>query len=371
MAIKAFRLNSPLVAFGARVRIHLTTWLTVISEEPTRLAKWLAVVAAVSLCFPHALAFAGAEERCNGLGSACVCAESLDTNTHDGGNTIWATPSPFNPDDSTTKQCYPFAADPTVELYCGSAQFGPVAASTQSGFLPSGNRLSFVNRQSGAGICHVMHPTIVEAPDMTYCIRAYSRWEVGSAMPSTDPNAQQQQKILTIAGNIRGTVDYLNAQISFGEGPPNLHTRFDGNAFDAPVDFQSLGSVVNDCENAFCRFEICFDYSSIGEGRVRLRRTTIAPGAGQSTVFKPLGNTRRPNGIALDGAAGSGLAMFAQSYSPIRYNTHFIVTRVRPEDRNFWPGAACEVEGGCTGAQPAPQPTPQTTPMAPAGLIAR
>jgi len=92
-----------------------------------------------------------------------------------------------------------------------------------------------------------------------------------------------------------------------------------------------------------------------------MRRTSVAPGSGQVTVFKPVGTVTRPSGLDLQNVPGGGLAMYAQAMTIIRDNTHFIVTRVRPENRDFWPGPACEVEGGCSGST--------AIPGAPASLI--
>ena len=343
-----------------------------------RLTKWLTVVACLSLCFPGALALAGTEERCAALGSQCICAEGLNSATHDGGQTTWTPGQLYNPDDSSApKQCFAGAnigfvqndsgtpSDPVVELWCGQ-HFTPIPQAAVSAFLPPGNTLSYVMRDSTpgvAGVCHVGHPRIVEAPNMTYCLRAYSRWDAASQMPLD--SLDQQQKIMTLGG-FTPALDYLNAQISMsGSGEGLIHTRFDGLMFDSPNDFQSLGTVPADCTNNLCRFELCFDYSAIGEGRIRLRRTSVAPGSGQeATVFKPVGRTLRPGGLDLEssGSVGGGLSMYAQgSWNVVRDNSHFIVTHVRPENRDFWPGPACEVEGGCSGSP--------AIPVAPIGLI--
>ena len=330
--------------------------------------RWLAVIACFFLIMAGAPVFAGTEKRCSDLGSACICGEPLNGATHDGGQTTWVSGQMFNADDSpAATQCFPYPSDPGNELYCGAPVVGPVAASNYAAFLPPGNTLSYLFLDQGPGICHVGHPRIVEQPDMTYCIRAYSRWDPASPMPNSDfTNGGQQQKIMTIGGDLApGAGVYLNAQISLEPGG-NLHTRFDGDMFNAPVDFASLGNASTDCTNAMCRFEICLDYSAIGEGRVRLRRTTIAPGSGQVTAFKPVGNTLRPNGLDLINLGAQGLSMVAQNYSPIRYNSHFIVTHVRPENRSFWPGPACEVEGSCGGGGGS-----SPVPMQPTGLTVR
>jgi hypothetical protein len=307
------------------------------------------IVACLLLCCFSGPALAGTEARCTTLGSNCLCGEPMNTNTHDGGNATWTTPGFFNFDDSpSASECWPARSG---ENYSSSQLFAPISAGSEAGKLPSGQTLSYVLHHIGQGISHITHPAISEAPNVTYCARAYRRWDATTQMP--DGSSLQQQKILTIGGAPSGTNDFLNAQISldnFGD----LHTRFDGNLFDAPPTFESLGNANTDCINSYCRFEICFDYSSIGEGRVRLRRTKVSPGDGSTTtVSKPVGNILRPSGIDLIGAP-NGVSLYAQGIIANSYNTHFLVTHTRPENRTFWIGPACEVEGGCGGANPLP-----------------
>jgi hypothetical protein len=135
-----------------------------------------------------------------------------------------------------------------------------------------------------------------------------------------------------------------------------------------------LGNARADCVNNFCRFEVCIDYSAIGEGRARHRMTRISPAGGQQvTVFKPVGKALRPNGIDMS-QLPTGWSLFGQALDNgsggnyITYNTHIMYGHVRPENRNFWIGPACEVEGGCGGAPP---PPPAAVPESPSGLIAR
>jgi hypothetical protein len=210
---------------------------------------------------------------------------------------------------------------------------------------------------------------------MTMCNRVYRRVDANWHVPQTgnDPANPEQQKIMGISGFEDGsTGGYgpgLQISVTVGGG---IHTRFDGNMFNPPVDFQSLGTMQNDCMNNYCRFEQCFDYSAIGEGRARMRMTKIPPGNGAvSYVFKPIGQNLMPNGIHSSQVYG-GYSWYGQittSGNYTVYSTHYLVTRVVPEDRNFWPGAACEVEGGCSGAPPPPPPS--SRPDTPTGLIAR
>jgi hypothetical protein len=347
------------------VKVPTKSVMTIVQlhERPMLLTKWLAVVACLSLFFAGVPAFAGTEQRCTGLGSQCICGEPLNGATHDGGNSTFTPGQMYNMDDSQPPtQCFPWTASNIgTELYCNH-QVTMIPASSFSSILPPGNTLSHVMRIQGGGICHITHPILVEQPNVTYCIRAYSRWDPSA--PVVNEPAGQQQKIMTLgAEDPPGSGIVLNAQLSVANGN-QIHTRFDGDMFNAPPVFDDLGNVTTDCTNNFCRFEICFDYSAIGEGRIRLRRTSVAPGSGQATSIKPVGTILRPQGIGITSQSGfgiTGLAMYAQAMTTIRDNSHFIVTRVRPENRDFWPGPACEVEGGCSGSS--------AMPVAPTGLI--
>jgi len=290
----------------------------------------------------------GIEKRCTELGPGCVCSEPLNTAAHDGGDMTWSSGFMNFDDSPTSTECWPSDHLQGGENYCDSGH-DMVPAASQSAFLPPGHSLSFLFHQFGnGGICHVAHPGIIEMPGMTYCIRHYRRYDAATTWPA-DPN--QQQKVATIGALQENTTDQiLNAQISMSVDA-TIHTRFDGYLFDSPNDFQSLGDMESDCVNNFCRFEICFDYSAepgeVGAGRVRLRKTRVAPGSGETTVFKPIGNMLQPNGLNSPSSGPAGMALYVQNIYAETYSTHFITTRVLPEDRNFWPGAACEVEGDC------------------------
>jgi len=346
---------SPFVAFGAIARVFLATGLASINERPMQLTKW--IVACLLLCFPG-IALAGTEARCTALGVNCICGEQMNGSPNitgmqgDGGAFIDFADSPASTD------CYPRLASSGGENFCYSGNFSAVTSSSQSAFLPPGHALSFLFRQAGAGVCHIgSNPNIVEAADMTYCMRSYRRNDAASHVPQ---NSLEQQKILTIGG-VEPPNGFITIQLSMDVGG-DVHTRFDGDYWNAPIDFQGLGNM-SQCIGNFCRFEACMDVSATGEGRARFRMTRLSPGSGQVTVVnKPVGTVLRPSGVNVQGVAGGGDAMYGQNGNYITYNSHFIITKVRPENRSFWPGPACEVEGGCSGGGPTP-------PAAPTGLI--
>jgi hypothetical protein len=315
----------------------------------------------------------------------------MNTATHDGGNAVWSGSSFLNFDDSpATSECYLHSPQlPNAENYCSTGNvYGPVTAASQSGFLPPGNTLSFLFSQNGGGICHIgSTPNINEPTDFTYCAREYRRWDASSHVPQ---NSLEQQKILTSPsavvpfgqdlgsglGNCPNPAGcFITLQLSMDVGG-DIHTRFDGDYWNPPIDFSSLGNF-SECQSNLCRFEVCMDVSSTGEGRARLRMTRVPPGSGlTTTVNKPVGAVLHPGGVNVVGVAGGGDAMYGQcsvdgvstvgcaasGRNYISYNSHYIILKTRPENRSFWPGPACEVEGGCSSTQ---------VPTAPTGLATR
>src|SRR5262249_25388658 len=301
----------------------------------------------------------------------------MNTNTHDGGKDANLTGKNswpqgyFNFDDSPiSTECFPSNGRVTgAEIYCEEGHNAASAAS-QAAYLPAGHSLSYVLHQWGTGgMCHVSHPGLNESPDETYCIRYYRRWDPGTEWPHPATGLDMQQKIATIgAAQDSNSNSVLNAQISLTHnGIDNsvgvIHTRFDGYMFNSDGgQFQNdIGDAKTQCVNNFCRFEVCLDYRADGHGRVRHRRTGIAPGAGfgQQTNTAPFGDVAVPKIQSFYGGP-NGVSLYTQDMYAETYNTHFIVTRIRPMDTAFWPGPACEVEGECSGAPPAPFPSSPT-----------
>jgi hypothetical protein len=348
---------------------------------------YLALVATMTIGVP--LAGAGTEERCTTLGSQCVGGEPMNTSTMWGGTSInWVPNDPFgrfiNFDDSPSDtQLYP--ENPSIsggwENYCEQFRYVTTAAA-ESPYLPPGNILSYVFTQNGnAGVCHVgSHGTINEAPNVSYCIRHYRRWDANSHVPQ---NQNEQQKVMTIGGynptnGGASPYGFVTIQISMHTGG-QIGPRFDGNFWRSDggqsTGIGDLGNM-NQCQGNYCRFEICLDITAAGVGQARYRMTPVTPGNNVSSNFTSfVGTNIHPEGMQTNAVGGGGDQMYAQctdgvnnipcvtapgSGGPtfISYNSHYIVTHVRPMNSTFWPGPACEVEGGCTGVQPQPPVAP-------------
>jgi hypothetical protein len=338
----------------------------------------LSIASLLALLVP-ATGFAGAERRCSELGSNCVCSEPLNSNTHDGGKTNWEWGSPglfYNMDDSDNATgCYPRL--PQTEMYCSSSPgMAPVPASSESRFLPAGNTLSYVMRHKGGGICHINHPpfTLEPSTGTTFCIRHYRRWDAASELPGPfTATTEPQQKVTTIGGCREGTIagggcDFLKLQVSMGpEGPNGVRGNISGGADSSWIgttnNFPFFGNAKQDCSNNYCRFEVCVDQGKDGFLRHRRRSVEVSPGNGENHVFEARGTVARPASTWV--TPGPGGLMFFGQFTPglIDYATHYIVVRLPYEDPNFWPGPACEVEGGCSGTPPPPPPPAPVAPQ--------
>ena len=89
------------------------------------------------------------------------------------------------------------------------------------------------------------------------------------------------------------------------------------------------------------------------------------PGSHPPGGFVQVGNVSRPS-ATYNLNFGGGVMFFGQ-FTPglIDYATHFIEVQLPYEDPNFWPGPACEVEGGCGGGGSAPPPPTEPPPSDP------
>jgi hypothetical protein len=113
---------------------------------------------------------AAAEQRCNDLGTSCVCSEPLNTTTFAGGPDFW------NPADSTTKQCSVEAGSPGGAIVRTSNTITSSADATALAALPPGHSVSrFVRaNDSHTGTFFVGNGTQVSS---TF-VRLAARWYI-------------------------------------------------------------------------------------------------------------------------------------------------------------------------------------------------
>lgn len=301
------------------------------------------------------------EKRCSDLGSDCICSEPLNTNTVDGGQS-WAHDIYLDPDDSpNATECEGETGDGKA-LTDVTQGFRAVNVSGQP--LPPGHSLSWVLRKDGGGVSVLRGPDIDEPSNTTYCNRSYQRWDPASAIPGAgSATANSQYKVSNMGGkDPNGNHNpFQLAVVQTG----SIFVRADSNWFNCPVDFQGFSNGQQNCTNNFCRFETCLDHKINGKAQFRARLTYLAPHpqAGQSFVItKPECLIAQSRMTFQD--ANDPMGWYAQELSgpSIRYATHALTAKHTPQDSSWWPGPACEVEGGCSGAPPSPPLSPPEPP---------
>lgn len=106
--------------------------------ERHRISIMAAVLMATTLDLP--LQSYAAEQRCNTLGSNCICSEPFNTTTYADGPDFW------NPADSTTKECSVEAAVIGAAIVRTSATIVGSNDATAMAALPAGHAVSFFVR---------------------------------------------------------------------------------------------------------------------------------------------------------------------------------------------------------------------------------
>jgi hypothetical protein len=311
-------------------------------------------------------ATAGAEAKYAtyvGLGYAPVCSEPLQAATASYlGNSLtlpWHYSIDFD-DSPHETDCSRARFGSPNETYAAPNGGGwvPILASDPeiAGALPAGHsltRLLEVDNASGPNhVAAFASTNIPAAPDgFTRCSREYIRWNPDTQPIGTVLGTNKQQKIMTDGGDWPAhSGNFQNIQIAtVNDQDGIIQTRFDGSMWNSPIDFQGLYSR-QDCYSNLCRFEICIDYSALGELRARLRQTVITPGVHKDkAVGKPVGRNLLPTyNIFQDYLFG----WFPQNITTHHYATHLLSVMKPSEDRNFWIGPAAEVEPTPGNAMP-------------------
>jgi hypothetical protein len=236
-------------------------------------------------------------------------------------------------------------------------------------------------RHKGQNICHISNPNFrfEKSTGGTYCIRHYRRWDAASEMPGQPGpgGAEPQQKITTIgacADTGSGCRPEGGIKVQFSISPNTngsvgqINGGSDTHWTGIPAAIPDFGNARRDCTNNYCRFEACIDYGT--DGYFTSRRRMVEVGSGEVHPpggFTQHGTVSRPSANYIL-TFNNGLMLFGQ-YTPnlIDYASHFLVVQLPYEDSSFWPGPACEFEGGCGsggGTSPPPPPPPAGTPPA-------
>lgn len=266
------------------------------------------------------------EKRCSELGDYCLCSEPLDNDDvylphHD-------------PSDSTTKECGVMDA----------ARGGIGTSDLPVRLSPSAKtRYAFKIENDGwsnGWLSYRFPSDPLDVTGKTLCVRHYALYGRGRKPANI--------KIARI-GHPDGT-----AWQSAWNGPPQLSVigtlGAPRNYVDCNIPVVDPSNLVefDDCQDHWCRFEICAEHDpKTGEHMFRARWTQVG-GAHSHESRGNCGAQPSPRSWIVGGSA----AVLEYTTEPgaaggSRYLSHAMLV-LRPYDPNFWIGAACEVEGGCS-----------------------
>ena len=308
--------------------------------------KWIVT----ALLLPGIALAAGNEQRCDGLGTACVCSETLNVSAN-----LPAEPDRhWNPPNTTTKECDGENGDGSAITmpadYSLSAQ---VLASAAGGVFPSGAN-PFVYRGKLSGIQHFISDSTFGVNEETVCHRTYRRYS--SDMPPPPDFSYRVKNIQLGAGF---SLPGMHANIEhYPDGTGNAYATYVDPEYSSPDISAYPQNFHQKCQAGWCRLEICADQI----GTHMTYRTRI--------VYLATGETFNSSNDAGEGPTAKDFnanwaQMFVQGSLPgSQFMSHTMLARV-PANQNFWIGAACELEGGCGGTPLPPPPPPPTAPPAP------
>lgn len=330
--------------------------------------RWLTWLACLTVAgfVAKAGAASATEQRCSELGLGCLCSEPLDSGTVNGGQT-WPRASCgdggvcyADPDDSPDSTECP-GEDRRGHALTWVSDMSSYAVPASSQPLPSGHSISWILRVDGGGIGHLTGPDILESKSVSVCLRSYQRWDPSSAIPDAGTATGNSQIKVSTIGGLTPNGQHNPFQMSVVANG-SIGTRADSVWYNCPPDFAALGTM-QECQNNFCRFEMCLDLPDSGLLTARFRKTVLAPSPQAGRVYewaKPQCQNVR-NEIDLRGGYNSILEFYIQNVPgpTVRYMSHGIMMKQRPADPNFWPGPAYEIEGGEPSPPPPSSPPPR------------
>lgn len=252
--------------------------------------KGLLLVAVLAVAVP---AWAGdnnnanGENRCDDLGSVCLCAESLDESTS------FIPTDLSNPPSSTSKQCHGGAAIGMGQTAPGRTRF---ASET---LMPTGNAVTNtlqVDDSYWAISVELVGTTPSTFSNGTLCIRDYQRIDpaivagytgyaalgLGDRLKTSEMlinNQCLQQDQWSPSGGGAGAAFYPVLQLSGSDCQPGFPNGSPGG------DIRTTGTTLTlgDCSNNWCRMESCITLIS-GQLTTRQRVTRITPADGSAMV---------------------------------------------------------------------------------------
>jgi len=273
---------------------------------------------------------ANGENRCDDLGSACVCSEALDTS-----ETI--TTSVHNPGPSTTNECNggPFIEFPSASL---------IRFASESG-MPGGNTVTNVLEMDDAAsdpTFKTLGSDVTTFSSGTVCTRGYQRYN--QALINSFTNVTNDRiKIIEFGMascpiQMTWAVNGPTSDAYVGVGPgtcsgPGEQMIESGDAI-----------TIQDCVDGWCRMEFC---ATVSGGTTTLRGRQVALATSKTHNFD---FTFSASTIDLGGEGfwignhyiEQDIDVAGERYASFEMEAFWS----SPQASNVWIGAASEVEGG-------------------------
>lgn len=276
---------------------------------------------------------AGAESLCNtlgtyGAGGYCVCSERLNANES-------STPGNYiDFSDSSTRECGS----------TGLIGYSVVGFTSVAAFDMPGTGVSYVKAIVGGGGNDSIDGTHMTFSTGTLCARMYQRFSSDWPTAVGDSNQPVRQKLSEISGTYNGN-SALFLQSQWNPFVDRIKAENSSSIWDEDLSWTGGTVTLQDCKDSWCRLETCVD--KLSDGRTRGRFRAVVVDTGETATFLPSGWGTTSGMINVDRVWFGNLDRQYGSGTGTRYMSHAIQTFIPAGDETFWPGEACELEGGC------------------------
>lgn len=307
---------------------------TVLSNRRSLRIPVLAAVALIATASE-----AEVEERCNQLGSACKCSETLNVNEPVG--------SSWNPSNSTTLSC-------GTAYLAGAPGLARTVPATE---MPPGieipNPYVLEMDAGGASGVHVVQGIPNPAFSAgTMCMRSYHKFS-NNLSPIDFNGGPDRVKLMEYDISLNSTTSF-KIQGQWGNGGDGNFNYLCTDNFCGPgANLTTGGDTVNvdDCKDSWCRVEMCITLSG-GNMTPRARIAVLSTGAEETFTTSPLSGV---SSITWNTADGQGdYAWMCDCYfqnipTGKRYLSYALsVFWPTPQSASTWIGPASEIEGSGT-----------------------
>ena len=328
-----------------------------------------ALFSAIVTCFVCALfssvVFAAAQEqRCTDLGSVCVCSEPLDFADEDFSSCGGSCDIDFSDSEGGgAKECGGESSGdpvgPVLKYVSGQGLKYPDAVSASSTGLPGNGTTNVL--QINLNSSWWFHDKARTFTDGTWCQRHYYKVSSGFNDSTYDFKGPRNSDQTATPGfqTATGTSGYFIYSPGYPSTPFCSATPCEGvggpsfQFLNTPPYVDNNHITWADCEDSWCRMEICYDHNEDTQQKLRWRaRVMDLSNPGVYTGINHLSNLTNST---VDSGAHSRIAGTVITVTPPSdiegqsfWLSHGMVAIKQPADPTFWIGPASEIEGSAS-----------------------